>query len=829
VRTRRVVIFGISIGISPMLILSGVLFLTTAFGAYLSVLYRQLLQNFDQQQQHLPMRIFSDVTRIAPPQSREYVESRLKALGYSVEKLDEGALKFRLRSTSLEDGKPLYPPYLLPEAHPTLEAGEKPIVLKFDGVQTGALLQSVEVAESENNLKEIPEVFLEPELIATVSRGGAGDPNESSNYIRAVAKFEEIPPKVWRAIIAVEDPHFLEHKGLDPRGFARALWTNLRTLSLAQGGSTISMQLVKNLSKRRGKNVFLKANEILLTLLLEMKMDKEVILERYLNEVYLGQVGSFEVHGVVEGARHFFGKSLEDLNQAEAALMAGVIRGPHYYSPYRDRAKERALERERWVLKRMVETGHLTEEEEKEALASPIRLAPVQTSTNKAPYFTDYVKAELLTRLKGRMSEEEITDAGFRVYTTLDPFVNAAAQKAVARGIETVEKRLKLQPHERLEGALAAVNHTDGAVKALIGGRSYAQSTFNRILNMRRQVGSTFKPFVYLAALEKGADANNVPYGPGYPVEDLAWTLKFDQSRQKWTPRNYEKTYLGWTNMRTALAHSVNTVAARLGQEVGVANIILTARSLGISSELPQVPSLSLGVAELSPMELLRAYATIANHGVQDELTVIRGITQDDGTGVARFFYHPKQVFNPGPTDLLTEMMQSVLTEGTARAAAAMGFDRHAAGKTGTTSNYRDAWFAGYTPSLTAVVWVGMDQTPVQVPVEGEDVEEKDLKKDLRAKKEVPKPTKVILTGSGAALPIWVDFMKAAHENEPPTPFAISPHLVDVTIDKMSGQRANSACQVSQVTTEKYLKAHEPSEETCATAWPASISETVTN
>ncbi len=823
-RTRRVVILGT------------LLLLTIGFGTYLNVLYRQLLQAFEQQEQYLPLRIFSDVTRIAPPQSREYVESRLRALGYSLEKSeaessDGVALRFRLRSVRRPDAadKPYYPLYLIPEDHPTVDAGDKPILLKFDGTDSKSLLQSVEVVETEADRREIPEIFLEPELIATVSRGGEGD---GSNYIRSVVRFDEIPPKIWRAIIAVEDPHFLEHKGLDPRGLARAIWTNLRTMSLAQGGSTISMQLVKNLSKRRGKNLFRKANEILLTVLLEMRMEKEKILERYLNEVYLGQVGSFEVHGVVEGARHFFGKSLDDLNQAEAALMAGVIRGPHYYSPYRDTAKERAMERQRWVLKRMVETGHLTEEEEKEALEAPIRLAPVQSSTNKAPYFTDYVKAELLSRLKGKMTEDEVTDSGFRIYTTLDPYINAAAQRAVARGIEAAEKKFKLAPEERIEGALAAVDHSDGAIRALIGGRSYAQSTFNRILNMKRQVGSTFKPIVYLAALEKGADANNTPYGPGYPVEDIVWTLTYDRGRQKWAPRNYEKNFLGWTSMRQALANSVNTVAARLGHEVGVANIILAARALGITSELPQVPSLALGVAELSPIELLRAYAAVANHGVQDELTVIRGITQDDGTGFLRFFYAPKQVFDPGPTDLLTEMMQSVFTDGTARSAAAMGFDRPAAGKTGTTSNYRDAWFAGYTPNLTAVVWVGMDQTPARPPSE-ENAEETEAqladKKAKAAKKEKEKAPKVTLTGAGAALPIWVDFMKAALANEPPTPFPVSPHLIDVTIDKFTGQRAHSGCPVSQITTEKYLRAHEPSEYGCAPGWPPSVQQTVAN
>jgi penicillin-binding protein 1B len=314
-------------------------------------------------------------------------------------------------------------------------------------------------------------------------------------------------------------------------------------------------------------------------------------------------------------------------------------------------------------------------------------------------------------------------------------------------------------------------------------------------------VGSTFKPIVYLSAFQKGRDAKGIPYGPGHPVEDSPWTLVYDHGRQEWSPKNYEKEYMGWISFRTALAHSINTATARLGYEVGLENIINTARSLGIEADLPSVPSISLGVAELTPIELLRTYEAFANHGVQEELTVIRAITLENGSDYARFVYQPKQVISPGAADLLTDMLQSVFTDGTAKEAVHMGFDRPAAGKTGTTSHHRDAWFAGYTPQLTTVVWVGMDQPRSD--------------------------SKVKLTGANSALPIWVDYMKKALEGEPPTPFPLSQHLSNVSIDVRSGLLSDSSCYPNQIITEKYDKDNEPKSSGCSPIWPDSTPKTV--
>jgi penicillin-binding protein 1B len=775
--------------------------------------FRQLEAAFNHEDQFVPTRLYSDVGRIAPPMSKSKFLRRLKALGYTATAAEEQGLQITLHAID-------YPVDLLPADHPTRTLGGKNIRFFFQKSEKkgepDALVRIERQKDAE--FEEVPEVFLEPELIATLSRS---DP-EGKREIRRVLKFEDVPAPVWQAMIAIEDPRFLEHSGLDPRGIARAIYVNVKNARLSQGGSTITAQLVKNLMARRTRNVFLKFNELFLSLLLELKFSKEQILERYLNEVYLGQVGSYEVHGVGEGARLFYGKDLSELHLGELALMAGLIRGPGFYSPYRYR--ERAVERQKLVLRKMVEAGFIAEDEAKHAERLPLRFRPPSNVANKAPYFTDFVKAEMIRQLKEQISENDVASAGFRVYTTLDPEIAEIAQDAVARGVSELEKKLNLNsaenPEERIEGAMAVVDHRTGFIRALIGGKSYSQSTFNRILNMKRQVGSTFKPFVYLTAFLQGNDPNGLPYSTGYPVEDASWTLSYDNGRKKWTPRNYDKDFLGWIPLRLALVKSINTVAAKLGIQVGIPSVIETARALGIKSELPDVPSLALGVAELSPVELLTAYATIANHGVQDELTAVRAITKDDGTVFAQFIFKPKQAFPPAPIDLLIEAMKGVFTEGTAVAASAYGFNRPGAGKTGTTSSYRDAWFAGFTPELTTVVWVGADQNASLT----EKITEADPKDPKAKKKKKKKP--IQLTGASGALPIWADFMKRALADSVAMPFPVSEELKRVKLDRYTGREARAFCSDDQTIEEWVMRDYDPKGYTCDSEYPESVKET---
>ena len=740
------------------------------FSLHLWTNYQILEKKFLSQEEFIPTRIYSDIIPISLGQSRNYIEIRLKRLGYSTHS-SEQSVTFTLHPIN-------YPSTLIPSDRSRLEKAGKLIALQFDHSGKDASLQQIHSQEN-----DLTEVFLEPELIATLSRSNSPE----TNKIRKSLKFQDIPASVWKAIIAIEDRHFLEHKGLDPRGILRALWINIKTLSLAQGGSTITQQLVKNLMARKTKSFFRKLSEVILAVILEARFEKEEILERYLNEVYLGQIGNLEIHGVEEGAKYFFGKTLEELNLAEIALMTGLIRGPSYYSPYRH--WDRAMERQYLILEKMVETGQIAPDEINAALKQPIQLAPPPTAANIAPHFTDFVQAEMVGKFHDRMSEEEISNAGFKIYTTLDAYVNDLAQTSVQRGLEILEKSILQSGYE---GILAAVDHKTGYLRALIGGRNYNLSTFNRILNMKRQIGSTFKPIVYLTALQEGLN-------PAYPLNDSPWTLIFDNNKQKWSPKNYPDEYRGWISIRTALTHSVNIATAKLGIKIGIKKIIQTAKNLGIESELPSVPSLSLGTAELSPIELLKVYATLSNRGIQNALTSIRIISYSDGTA----FMQPEPthhsdmeptVIEPGVADLMTHLLQDVFVSGTARRAEKLGLKRPAAGKTGTTSNFRDSWFAGFTPELTAIVWVGMDRAV--------------------SNNEVP------LTGASAALPIWVDFIQKSLSHLPLSQFPISENLAKLRIDRYTGNLADSNCPENQVLIEENVIGKEPKKSSCEPSWP---------
>lgn len=785
-------------------VIAGSAVLALFFAIYLAFLYQQLTAAFLKQDEFVPTRIYSNLSLIRAPMSERQILSRLKSLNYTFQK-SAGEIRFKGREFN-------FPSYLIPDSHPTVNAVGKTVTLYFEEGSRSPL------SRIEIEGEAVEEIFLEPELIATLSRGSSGP-----SAIRDPLAFANIPSPVWQAIIAAEDQHFLDHSGFDPRGIARAIFVNLKTLSFAQGGSTLTQQLVKNLMARRTKNVFRKINELFLSLLLELRFTKEAILERYLNEVYLGQIGNMEIHGVAEGAKHFFGKKVDELNLAEIAMMAGLIRGPGFYSPYRH--LDRATERQMWVLKKMVDTGQIAQGEAEDAKKLPLRLAPPQSYSNKAPYFADFVKAELIRLMKDRFTEEDIFSQGFRVYTTIDPDLNEAAQMAVRDGVVELEKRYgldsKVGSTTRLEGALASVDQATGEIRALVGGRNYAESTFNRILNMKRQVGSTFKPIVYLTGLLEGQDAAGVPFTAAYPFEDAPWTLIYDHKKQRWSPRNYDKDHRGWVTMREGLAHSINTVAAKIGARVGVKAIIETAEALGLQSEMPEVPSLALGVSEHTPVELVQAYATLANRGRHNELTVIKTITRDDFKFFAGFVYKPKQVVPEGAVDVLNSMLSSVLEFGTAKAARSMGFTYPAAGKTGTTSDHRDSWFAGFSPNLTTVVWIGFDQTPFEEKKAEEAARDANVKTSVKA----PAP-KALLTGAGSALPIWVRYMREAHEGMGVVPFPEGESVESVKFDRWTGNLANTFCEGDNVIEDLAWDERIPSESSCTDAAPPSERET---
>jgi len=743
------------------------------FAIYVGYLYRQLESAFLYQKEFSPTQIYSDVQIIKSPMTWGTIKDHLDFRGYQYQ-IEPGAnrVSFRLNT-------PKYPKFLLEEYHVTLTLGEKPIHLQFDSEGGAGRLESI---ASENF--ELSDLYLEPALIATLSR-----PDEYNNQIRAVLDFSEIPASIWKAVIAIEDQHFLGHRGFDWRGLGRAVLVNIRSLSFKQGGSTVTQQLVKNLMGRRNKNVFKKISELFLSIVLETRFEKESILARYLNEVYLGQIGNLEIHGIEEGAKYFFNKNVRNLNLAEIAMMVGLIRGPGYYSPYRH--LDRAIARQKTVLVKMVETRLISESEAIEAQKMPIRITPPPTRTNHAPYFVDYVKAELIKNLSDRYTETEISDGGLKVYTTLNITHHRKAENALQSHLSDLEKNIKGLEPNTLEGAVALVENKTGYIRSLVGGRNYSESTFNRILNMKRQIGSIFKPVVYLSALKKGRDAQGIAYGGGYPLLDDKVKIKYDNGRQTWSPENYGSKYSGWITFKESLIDSVNASTARLGAKIGIGIIHSTAKDLGFSSDLPRLPALVLGISEHSPIEVLKMYSIFANRGIDREFTVLRGITDGDGEFIAK--YHPSENRKTEEkyADFMTQILSDVFTAGTARRSKELGFTHIAAGKTGTTSNYRDTWFAGFTPQFTNVVWVGSDR--------GE--------------------TGVSMSGAGAALPVWTKMMQEILDDFIPSHFQESEHLTTSQIDKYSGEFARYGCPDENIVNEIYLKDNLPNNSTCELDW----------
>jgi penicillin-binding protein 1B len=617
--------------------------------------------------------------------------------------------------------------------------------------------------------KTYASLTLEPELITYLF--------DDSREKKRVVKFEEIPDHVVKAVLAIEDRRFFSHPGLDPLRIVGAAIRNVRAESFIQGGSTITQQLVKNFFLTPERTFRRKAQEALLAFVLERRAQKKDILELYMNEVYLGQVGSFSIQGLGQAARMYFQKDVGNLTLPEAALLAGMIQSPNPYNPYRH--PKRALERRNQVLKAMQDAGFITAPAAEAAIAAPIDVKSASLDRTEAPYFVDLVK----TQLAERYGAQDLATQNLAVYTSLDLPLQNLAQQVLAQGLERVEKMIKRRKSEGpLQGALIALEPSTGAVLALVGGREYSSSQYNRATTARRQPGSTFKPFVYLAAFEATFDDPALPpITPATVVEDAPTVFFF--GRQEYAPQNYENTYKGYVTLRTALAHSLNVATVKVAEMIGYERIAtLWNRKMGMPGEVKPYPALALGSFEATPIDLAAAYNVLANLGMKVPPATILSVVDERNVSLKQTAPAPSRVARPESTFLVVNMMRSVINNGTAAAARSMGFTADAAGKTGTTNDLRDAWFAGFTPDLLCVVWVGFDDN-----------------------------TPVNLSGSKAALPIWVDFMKGAQAgsqgqklNPPPA------NIVFVDIDKATGLLATPSCPA--VISEAFIAGTEPQE-----------------
>ena len=550
--------------------------------------------------------------------------------------------------------------------------------------------------------------------------------------LRELLSLGEVPLHCLQAITAIEDNRFLDHRGINPTSIVRATLKNIINMGVVEGASTITQQLVKNYFLTHQKTFKRKLKEILMAMLLELRLDKDKILQHYLNVIYMGQNGSFEVRGYGSAAQHYFGKKLGSLDLPQCALMAAIVNSPGHFNPFRypDRAKKRRNK----VLRKMTKAHMIGKNEEEKASASPLPLQVPRNLSEPAPYYLQAVRREL-KKLNIDPSQ------GLKVYTNLEVYAQEAAHQSIRSQIATLEKTLlKKHKNKKLQALLISINLDNAGIVALEGGRGYRQTQYNRALDAHRQVGSVMKPFVYLAALES-MDENGKPYTPLTPLDDSPFTYKYEG--QTWSPKNYKKDFKGRVPLFYALKNSMNIPTAKLGLQVGLSSIIDVAKRAGVYSSIEALPSLTLGAFELYPLEVAEAFTTIARLGQHSPLSTISKIESLNGDLIYKRKLKGETKISPEVAAVLVGMLKQTLITGTARSISSWrGFTRATAGKTGTTSDIKDAWFVGFTPYVLTVVWVGYDDNS---------------------------PTG--LTGSSGAIPIWSSFMKRYASAFPPDDF----------------------------------------------------------
>ncbi len=576
-------------------------------------------------------------------------------------------------------------------------------------------------------------------------------------------QLSEVSPSLRQAVIAVEDARFYRHPGIDPVGIARALARNIRARRIVEGGSTITQQLAKNMFLPPERTIGRKVAEILLTFYLELKFSKDEILERYLNVVYLGH----GAYGVEAGARLYFGKTARDLSLGEAAMLAGLTRGPFYYSPYRD--LQAALERRRVVLDRMVKTGYITRDRAVAAATEPVELAGLGTrEIRAAPYFVEYVTEELLRRVGD--GGNLLLSGGLRVYTTLDLDMQEAAEEAFGAGLDAIAPPPDAAWSDESaggpaqpQGALVAIDPRNGHVRALIGGRSFRETQFNRAIYAKRQPGSAFKPFFYAAALDNGFTA-----ATALPCEPFT----FWPGGRPYTPTDYGRFdyHFRYLTLREALVVSCNVVSVRLASMLGPEKGAEYARRLGIDRSLPPNLSLVLGTSEVTPLELAAAFAPFANGGKRVEPMFIVSVKDRRGRELLRDRPRTSRVLDPRTAFIVTDMLKQVIGEWGTASDIAGRVSRPAAGKTGSTQDYTDAWFVGYTPDLVCSVYIGHDDPS----------------------------TPLGRSGGAAAAPIWAEFIELALAGRPEAAFRRPAGIVSREVCHDTGYLATPGCPATR-------------------------------
>ncbi|MEO8361437.1 MAG: PBP1A family penicillin-binding protein, partial [Vicinamibacteria bacterium] len=622
--------------------------------------------------------------------------------------------------------------------------------------------------------KDTKLLTLEPALISYLFEG---EEREKRRFV----KYDELPRHVVEAVLAIEDRRFFQHPGFDPFRIVGAALRNLKPGGYLQGGSTLTQQFVKNFFLTEpgavpDKTYKRKIQEAVLSFVLERRASKKEIFELYVNEIYLGQVGSFNINGFGEAARVYFQKDIANLSVTESALLAGMIQSPNPYNPMRH--PDRAQARRNAVLRAMADEKFISADDLTRLSAEPIVVKATGSPGLDAPYFLDLVRRDL----KARFGENGFHN--LKVESTLDLRLQRVAQQALENGLTGLDAQLKRKDGMKLQGALISLDVKTGGILALVGGRSYTQSQFNRAVQAQRQPGSTFKPFVYLTAFEATLDDPSLPpITPATVVDDSPYVFFYED--KEYIPQNFEDTYLGPVTLRRALAKSLNVATMKVAEMIGYDRIAdLWKNKLKITQTVKAVPSIALGSFEVSPLEMATAYEILATGGLKREpFSLNRASTEDGTTFELNANPASPRVVRQETTYLVTQMMESVMNEGTGATSRGMGFSAEAAGKSGTTNDTRDAWFAGFTPDVVTIVWVGYDDN-----------------------------SPVNMAGSRAALPIWVEFMKAAVSGLGNRGF-LPPEegVVFVNIDKATGKRFNPNC--GKPFSESFLVGTEPMEQ----------------
>lgn len=582
------------------------------------------------------------------------------------------------------------------------------------------------------------------ELFAQIFAQYLGD----DPIIQRQVPLARIPRACLDATLAIEDPDFLEHQGVSFRGMARAVLVNLRKLRLSQGGSTVTQQLVKNYFLNAERTFSRKIKEMFMAFVVEARVPKDQILETYLNIIYLGQQGSYQIRGIGAASRFYFDKPAEEMDLAECALMAAVINSPGRYSPFRK--PENALARRERVLNAMLEQNRILKDDFDQAMGKPLPQKTTIEVRETSPYFIEGVQRELAAQGFNDLS-------GYTVYTTMNLRYQEAAQKAIQTKLNELESKSdyhKQHIKNSLQGILISSDPKNGEVLAVVGGRDHRKSQFNRIFDSTRQVGSIFKPIVFLTALMEDQDFN-----PMTKLENMQFEYKYE--RNVWRPQNYDdKTYSPQVPAFYALKESLNVPTAHLAIDVGLDKVIDVAQQLGVTSPLKAYPSISLGAFEMKPVEVLKVYTTFARYGLPQELTLVRRLENSEGQSVFEktLDTSSEQIGNKEDFILLDSMLAETMKTGTGRSAHLSGLTAESAGKTGTTSDYKDAWFAGFTSDQVAIVWMGYDDnTPVK------------------------------LSGASGALPIWTQYMLNVYKTASPPPLDV-PADANVEYIEVSGQ-----------------------------------------